>query len=405
MAVEIRACADHDELQQYYRVGAYVFANNDGFEANEVATAPDWTTCAFEDGNIVSTLGAFPFTMRYNGVPIQAGGVTMVGTLPGHRRRGYLRQTMAEAFRLMKERQQPLAILWASMGAIYQRFGYGICSDQVSYRFDPRYAGLQEPRSVPGAISLETPEDAFATIKRLYIEYATPRNLMLHRAPAMWQAGTLRPAKKGEPVYVAIYRNEAGEPRGYIVYQTHEQERLEPGPGHTLTVKDFIALDLDAYRALWEYIRAHDLVGTVHIWGAIGVEDPAPDLLLEPRMLNKKVQDGIWGRVVDIVPALTGRPYGDDGQLVVDLPSDDMCEWNAGRYLLRVEGGEAAVEATTRQPDLTVTAQALASLLMGARTATQLHRVGRLVAADDAVLTRADRMFRTAYAPHCPNGF
>ena len=38
-------------------------------------------------------------------------------------------------------------------------------------------------------------------------------------------------------------------------------------------------------------------------------------------------------------------------------------------------------------------------------SATTLARAGMLDAKDDGVLARADRMFATAYRPHCPDGF
>ena len=45
---------------------------------------------------------------------------------------------MEQSFREQRERGQALAILWASFGAIYQRFGYGPASTHVSYEVDPR---------------------------------------------------------------------------------------------------------------------------------------------------------------------------------------------------------------------------------------------------------------------------
>jgi hypothetical protein len=47
---------------------------------------------------------------------------------------------------------------------------------------------------------------------------------------------------------------------------------------------------------------------------------------------------------------------------------------------------------------------ALAVLLAGHRSATQLARAG-LVAADEKALRVADGLFATTYAPWCPDGF
>ena len=290
------------------------------------------------------------------------------------------------------------------MGAIYQRFGYGLASTRVEYNFDPRYVQLQHPTESSGHVTLTPVDDAFATIKQVYIQWATPRNLHIHRSVPLWQASTLHPRKKGEPIYVGIYRNSDGDARGYVVYETREEWTGQPGPAQILTVKDFIALDLDAYRALWEYIRRHDLVGRVEMRGCIGEDDPAMDLLLEPRMLRRHTSDGIWMRVVDVEAAIPQRPYGARGELTIALPADDMCSWNQGTFRMETDGTTTAVSRTDAKPDLTVTPNALASLLSGRRSATRLQRAG-LIEAADGVLDRADAIFRTVYPPNCPDGF
>ena len=403
MAVEIRACRP-EEMEQYYAVMSYVFADNDGFDPGRTSTSPDWTTCAIDDGKVLATMGTYPFTVRLNGAAVPMGGVTAVGTLPAHRRQGYLRRIMSQGFREMRDRGQTYAILWASMAAIYQRFGYGLASMQTGYRFDPRYAGLAFPGETPGTITMGKPDDLFETLKGLYVEYASPRNLLIHRARVLWNLDNLSPRKKGEPIYAAVYANAEGTPRGYLVYHTHEGDLPRPGPSQTLTVKDFIALDVEAWTALWEYIRRHDLVGQVEIRAILPEDDPAPELLMEPRMLHRTTSDAIWMRVVDVENGLVKRPYGARGELTFAL-DDPMCPWNTGTWLLETDGRTSAIRKVERAPDLTVTPNALAVLVSGRQSATQLFRAGTVTAANEAALSTADALFRTEYAPHCPNNF
>lgn len=405
MTVEIRPCRDREELADYGKIVSYVFASTEGMEEELSSTQPEWTTCAFVDGRMATTLGAFPFTVRLNGAPVPMGGVTAVGTLPEFRRRGLLRKVMRQAFETMHERGQDYAILLASMGAIYQRFGYGLGCSYNRYIFDPRVAAFETAMDAPGRITMTTPEDAFPTIKQLYIRWATPRNLALHRSTVLWQIDRLRPRKKGEPVYVAVYRDADGEPQGYLVYHTAEGHSDSPGPEQTLTVTDFVTLTMEAYRALWEYIRSHDLVGTVRMAGCIGEDDPAPDLLLEPRMLNRFVGDHIWMRVVDVERGLPRRPYGARGELTFGVPADDLCPWNVGTYLLETDGMTTLVTRTTREPELVIPVNTLASLVAGYRPATHFARIGRLEARNPDALARAEALFKTEYVPHCPNSF
>jgi len=405
MAIEIRPCRDKEELAEYGRIVSYVFASAEGMDEELAATQPEWTMCGFVDGKMVATMGTWPFTVRLNGAGVPMGGVTAVGTLPSYRRQGLLRAIMTRGLETMRERGQSIAILWASMGAIYQRFGYGLAAESVTYTFDPRFAQFQQHREITGRVEMVPVEEALSVIKPLYIEYATPRNLMIHRAMPMWQLGALRPRKKGEPVHVAVYRDEHGTPRGYITYWTYEERPPTPSVDQVMEVRDFVALDLDAYYALWEFIRRHDLVWKVVMRNVLPADDIAPDLLLEPRMLDKHVGDAIWLRVVDAEKALTARPYHVRDELRIAIDEDDMCPWNNGTYILRSDGRTATVEREDAPADIVVTPNGLATLLSGRRSATQLARTGRVAGASEEALRRADALFATTYAPFCPDGF
>lgn len=404
MTVEIRSCRDSEELKAYQRNVNYVFASAPSPRDELTTPAPHWTTCGWVDGKLATTLATLPFTVRLNGHPVKMGGVTAVGTLPAHRRQGLLRQVMGEALRLMHERDQHFAILWASMGAIYQRFGYGLASAHVRYAVDPRFAQFQAGEPAPGTIELLEKEDAFPLIKQNYITWVQDKNLCIHRSTVLWQANTLSEDVKDHPVYCAIYRNTDGEVRGHAVYQTNEGHFPDTGPDQVMSVSDFIWHDIEAYRGLWDYLKAHDLVRRID-FNVVAEDDPGPELLLEPRMLNRRTSDGIWMRVVDAEKALADRPYGARGELTIRIAFDGMCSWNEGTYLLETDGPTAHVRRIDREPDLTVTPNVLASLLSGYRNATHFARAGRLEAKDAAALRTADAIFRSEHAPYCPNGF
>lgn len=63
------------------REGAERFARNLPFER---------THAAFDGDKIVGGAGAFPFELTVPGGQVRCGGVTVVGVLPTHRRRGVL---------------------------------------------------------------------------------------------------------------------------------------------------------------------------------------------------------------------------------------------------------------------------------------------------------------------------
>jgi predicted acetyltransferase len=405
MKTEIRA-ASSDEMADFRRVTGYVFADNEKDPASEenALVAPEWSTCAFVDGQLASTLATYPFRMRLNGATADAGGLTAVGTLPQYRRRGLLRSTISQSFREQRERGQSIAILWASFGGIYQRFGYGPASNVVSYDFDPRWAGLHPGLESPGgSVSVTSDRDeVLPTMKQIYRKYSGPRNLMLHRADATWHFGVFRSFDKKHRTHVAIFRNAAGEPTGHLSYQLEASE--EPMPNQTLEVCDFIALDAEAHIGLWQFLLAHDLVSRVRT-GPMPEDDPSPLLVQEASKLGRTMSEGLFLRVVDAERALALRPYGERGRLAIEVREDPLCDWNEGVFQLEADCDEQRVTRTSGVPDLTVPPRSLATLVAGHSSATQLARAGLLDAKDDSVLAKADRMFATTFRPFCPDGF
>ena len=152
-------------------------------------------------------------------------------------------------------------------------------------------------------------------------------------------------------------------------------------------------------------MRSHDLVFEIEALGVFGEDDPALNLLLEPRMLNRTTGDGIWMRVVDVESGLPSRPYGSRGELTFEIVGDAMCPWNNGTYLLETDGPTTEVCRTDRTAELSMSPNSLATLVADQSTATSLSRAGLVEAAEPDALARADALFRTEYAPHCADGF
>ena len=62
------------------------------------------------------------------GERVPTAAVTMVGVQPTHRRRGINTAMMAAILDQAEDRGEPVAALFASEGAIYGRFGYGLAA-------------------------------------------------------------------------------------------------------------------------------------------------------------------------------------------------------------------------------------------------------------------------------------
>ena len=316
----------------------------------------------------------------------------MVTTMPEFRRRGILRQVMARSLEEQRDRGQAIAILWASMGAIYQRYGYGLASTNVSYEVDPRQILFAHGDPATGSVRLHTKEDARPIFEQLYKEFSRPRNLLIQRSGALWDI-----RQQGDRQQFGVYYDGTGQPRGFVGFETGNDN------GQTIDINDWAALDPDAHRGIWEFLGHHDLVRRAR-WNRVPEDDPSPLLFLEPRELHRTTFDAIWMRVTDVVNALPLRPYGDADAFTISV-TDHLCPWNDGTFVLETTGDESTASKVDGDPDLTLPVSSLAVLLSGHRDATTLARAGLLHAKNDGVLARADRVFATAYAPWCNDSF
>src|SRR4051812_13971160 len=89
----------------------------------------DRTLVALDGAELVGCTSAFSMEMTVpGGAFVPTAGVTWVGVMPTHRRRGILRRLMTHQLEELLERGEPLAALSASESGIYGRFGYGVAT-------------------------------------------------------------------------------------------------------------------------------------------------------------------------------------------------------------------------------------------------------------------------------------
>ena len=114
---------------------------------------PERSLAWFDDGRIVAGTSIYSRHVTVPGAVVPCAAVTAVGVVPTHRRRGLLTAMMRRQLEDVRARGEPVAALWASEGAIYGRFGYGIAArDGAPDRPPPRgAAGRAAPGGRPAA--------------------------------------------------------------------------------------------------------------------------------------------------------------------------------------------------------------------------------------------------------------
>jgi predicted acetyltransferase len=361
----------------------------------------DRSLAAFDGDRIVGAAAAYSFSLTVPGGSLPMAGVTGVGVQPTHRRRGILTHLMRRQLDDVRERGEPLAGLWASEGAIYQRFGYGLAALNASFEIARAKTAFNREVRWEGSLRLIEKEEALGLMPGICEPIVASSPGMYPRTPAQWthDFADLPSHRNGRgPLSFAVYE-EAGTPMGYLVYRT-KLDWPQGTPSSTLFIRELFAQTPQARAALYRFAFDHDLMGTTEAW-PVAPDEPIFHLLAHPRALRLHVGDGLWLRLVDLPPALEGRRYADEGRVVFEV-RDDFCPWNEGRFELDASDGSATCRPTDRPADLLLEANDLAAVYLGGPSFRVLSRAGRVVEETPGALARADRMFGWDPAPWCP---
>jgi predicted acetyltransferase len=357
---------------------------------------------ALDGDRIVGGAGAFPFELTVPGGPVRCGGVTVVGVLPTHRRRGVLTAMMRAQLEDIRERGEPIAALWASEEVIYRRYGYGLASLSGEMALPSGYAGLREPPDERATVRLVPLAESKDVIAPIYDRARLRRPGMISRSDAWWETRHLldppeRRQGGGEKNVVVLELD--GEPAGYAQYRIHVRFEAGASAGH-VDVIEAIADGPLAMRELWRVLLDMDWKATLKAY-LLPIDHPLVHQLAYPRRMQLRVGDGLWIRLVEVGAALSARAYADADPVVVEL-EDAFLPENSGRWRIAAGGSER----TEDEPDVALGVGELASVYLGGFDFGELARAGVVRELNDGAAARADALFETGTPkPWCPEIF
>ena len=360
----------------------------------------DQTLCGFIDGKLVTSYAAWSLIIAINGKDVPVAGVTTIGTLPVSRRLGTLRKITTRHFETLYEQgERSVAALYASRAAIYRRYEYSPVVTGNSYSVEPRYLEFVAGNEPEGSLK-EVRDGETSILSNLYDQYINARTGYLRRDEDMWKR-RLSPRPQEQVQQYRVIYEEDGNALGYVIYTVRPVQGKRWA--HNIHINDLVWLTPSAYRGIWEFFNRMDILEEVK-WGQVPTNDPLPYLLKEPRMLNMKSTDGMYGRIVDVAEAMDKRGYDAEGKLIFRL-NDDLCKWNQGTWMLETSPDGAKITPSSEPPQLEMPAGTLSLLYFGQCSATEAARMGRLDINDPDSLHVWDRVMSTRYKPACADGF
>ncbi|HEX4814317.1 MAG TPA: GNAT family N-acetyltransferase [Nonomuraea sp.] len=336
-------------------------------ERFKAETEFDRTLAVFDGSVMAGVTTVLSLTMTVPGGRLPVAGVTSVGVLPSHRRRGVLSSMMRRQLADIRDRGESVAALYASESAIYGRFGYGRATSNLTFSIDTRGAAFVRNAPVDPALRIRvaSPARARADLEKLFASVVPARPGRYERRPAFWDTSLADEEfdQRGRGPLRCVLAEDDGGVRGYALFRVKSSWDECDIPNGELRLQELEALDPAAYALLWRSVLDRDLVSRVHAYSR-PVDDPLTALLADQRQLRARWVDELWVRLVRVDRALAARAYSAPVDVVIEV-EDDVCPWNAGRWRLTADPTGAECKPSHDEPDLTVPVNALGSAYMG----------------------------------------
>jgi predicted acetyltransferase len=381
-----------DEWDAIYRTISTAF-NEEPDEAvaaiERLVFEPERSLVARRGGEIVGTAGIYTRGLSVPGAAVPAAHVTLVAVDPMARRQGILTRFMQRQFADIRAAGESVAVLWASEGRIYQRFGYGLAVRRLSLEADTSEVTVTAP--VSGRLRLATPAEFRDDMVKVYDEAYANHNGWSERTARHWDFRLADPDawRRGASALRAVVHDGEHGVDGYALWRVKTGWSTVGADGEVRVIEQ-VSTTPASYAALWQFLLTVDLTRTTNVW-ACAVDEPLQYLVNEPRRLASRLTDALWLRVIDVPAALTARRYAREIDIVLDV-SDPLIEANTGRWRLTGGPDGARCAATDAESDLSCDVRALGSAYLGGAPLSSLaaaglvreHRPGALAEAGTA---------------------
>ena len=378
----------------------------------------DRSLAAFDGATPVGTAGAYTFQLTVPGsVSLAAAGVTWVSVLPSHRRRGVLSSMMRRQLADIRDRGEPLAVLWASESVIYSRYGYGRAmwhTDLTLYRGEGTLARIAP---ADGGLRMRLAKQAAAIpeLAKVYNAVLPSRPGFIARTESWWQRTVYDPPDRRHgtsPLHCVLAEDDDG-PRGYALYSAVSRWDSDTSlPDSALHVREMVAADAAASAALSADLLSRDLTTEFRLRGR-PVDDPLLYQLADPRRARPRLKDALWVRIIDVPGALARRRYSAPADVVLQV-RDDLLPANAG--LWRLTTGEAAPDgsglaatcvpaSSSAAPDVVLDVTQLGAAYLGGTTLGALAGAGLVAEGRPGAVRQLSAALSWDPAPWCPVNF
>jgi predicted acetyltransferase len=389
MMITYRSLNEHDR-DQAARLDGYAFGNSPEparFDPLIISRMRG----LWDDAALVAQLRLIDIQVQSGANTLPAVGIASVAGAPETRRKGHVALLLHHAMAETAAAGTALAVLYPFKRTFYGRYGWANYVERRVYSGPPeRLAGF---RLGPGRFVHAGPGQTDALVAELdgiYRGALRGRFGPLVRDDVWWRERVLRdyynPATP--PAYVAIWRDDAGNGRSYLIY-----DLAKTSAGRRLDCWEIVATDPTARAQLFAFMAGHqDQVAEVRFRAPVD----APVNMLLPDPLECAVEPHFMLRILDVPAALEQYAFPPDlaGSFTLAV-HDDWMPANNAAFNVELANGAAQV---TRLPagapaGLSLDIRVLAQIYSRAVRPRSAAAFGMITVADRSHLGVAERAF------------
>jgi predicted acetyltransferase len=317
-----------------------------------------------EEEELAAKFHLLPSHIYFGEKKMKMGGIAAVATYPEHRRKGYIKELFQFALKKMKEEGYTISMLHPFSVPFYRKYGYELFSNKAVSTLTKEHLVMH--KHVDGYVKRIPGKTYSEEMNNVYEQYAQKFTGMLARTEGWWLQSILQDG------HSAMYYNEQGEPRGYIVYEIEN---------YKMSVDEFVALDSEARSGLWNFICQHDsMVNEVTL--TTYDREPLFFSLHEPRV-KMETKPYFMTRIVDVESFMKQYDFewgNNVGEVTIHI-SDESAPWNEKTIVFKEEAVhvmECEQSSMMEKEGLHITINALSALLFGYKRPLELFEMGAI---------------------------
>lgn len=364
-----------EDLEQYNELLRYAFQVTEeelleyGWESDDIRQSKFPVlrrahVLGFFDGDrLASQFAVYPLKMNVHSAVYNIGFVTSVATYPEYTGLGLMGELMRKSLDEMRENGQSLSLLYPYSIPLYRHKGWEIISDKMSFRIKD----TQLPQAVDAPGHIRRVDEDSPDLIRLHTLFANQTHGCIYRNDLAWEEYWRWDVDDTE---IAIYYGEEGEPLGYMVYLLKEE---------VMHIKELVHLNMEAWKGLWKYIRAHESM-IESVSGSNYSGEPIA-FWLEDSDIKETIRPYIMGRIVDVDQFLSHYPFlhpEHPASITFDI-TDDLLPWNNGPITIALSPDRPPERSETPSPRrVGLSIGTLTTLLLSYKSPTYLQEMERL---------------------------